>query len=45
MSLFDLAHDPAEPHDGAAAHPGEVARLKARFDEFAAEVGAPRPPP
>ena len=33
MMLFDLQADPAEQHDVAAAHPEEVRRLKALFDE------------
>jgi len=33
MALFDLASDPGEQHDVAAAHPEIVARLKAQFDE------------
>lgn len=32
MQLFDLIADPAEQRDVAAAHPAEVARLKALFD-------------
>jgi len=32
MQLFDLQNDPAEHHDVAASHPGEVQRLKALFD-------------
>ena len=41
LSLFDLAADPAEQHDVAAAHPDVVARLKARFDREADPM--PRP--
>lgn len=32
MQLFDLQNDPGEQHDVAAAHPAEVARLKALYD-------------
>jgi len=37
LSLFDLQEDPTEQHNVAAAHPTEVARLKAEFVRLAAE--------
>lgn len=43
MSLFDLANDPGEQSDVAAAHPEIVARLKAHNDEATKEVPAPAP--
>jgi hypothetical protein len=38
MSLFDLESDPGEQHDVAANHRDIVARLKARYDQVAAEA-------
>jgi hypothetical protein len=38
MQLFDLQSDPAEQRDVAGAHPEEVKRLKALFDEMNQEV-------
>jgi uncharacterized sulfatase len=38
LSLFDLASDPAEQHDVAAAHPEVVARLKGQYDRFARDA-------
>jgi uncharacterized sulfatase len=37
LSLFDLAGDPGEQHDVAAAHPDVVARLKDRYDRILKE--------
>ena len=42
FELFDLANDPYEQHDVAGEHPEEVARLKARYDDWFADVGATR---
>ena len=36
--LFDVADDPAEKTDVSAKHPGEVARLRAAYDAWWAEV-------
>ncbi len=38
MQLFDLKNDPGEQQDVAAAHPAEVARLKALFDVMNKDV-------
>lgn len=38
MQLFDLTSDPSEQRDVAAEHPGEVTRLKQRYDTMVAEV-------
>jgi arylsulfatase A-like enzyme len=38
MALFDLASDPSEQHDVAAANPDIVKRLKARFDAIAKDA-------
>lgn len=38
MQLFDLAADPTEQHDVAAAHPDQVQRLKALFDTVNKDV-------
>ncbi|MEQ1749065.1 MAG: sulfatase [Prosthecobacter sp.] len=38
MQLFDLKNDPGEQQDVAAAHPVEVARLKALFDVMNKDV-------
>jgi len=45
MSLFDLASDPAEQHDVAAAHSDVVARLKERYDKVVKEFPASQPAP
>jgi arylsulfatase A-like enzyme len=47
MQLFDLGNDPAEKRDVSAAHPDEVHRLKAAFDQMLAEFpqAAPHSPP
>jgi hypothetical protein len=39
LSLFDLAADPAEASDVAAAHPDVVARLSALAETARAELG------
>ena len=39
--LYDLAHDPAEQHDVAAAHPDEVAALERRIEELAKQAAKP----
>jgi N-acetylgalactosamine-6-sulfatase len=38
MSLFDLATDPGEQHDVAAAHPDVVARLKQLYENMNREI-------
>jgi len=43
--LYDLAADPGETDDIAAANPDIVAELTAAFDAYAAEVGVVHPPP
>jgi arylsulfatase A-like enzyme len=40
--LFDLAADPGEQRDLAAANPAEVARLRASLDAWETAVRAPR---
>jgi N-acetylgalactosamine-6-sulfatase len=40
--LFDLAADPGEQRDLAAANPAEVARLRASLEAWEADVRAPR---
>ncbi len=37
--LFDLASDPGEARDMAAAHPDVVARMKTLWEAYAAENG------
>jgi arylsulfatase A-like enzyme len=44
LSLFDLAADPAEQSDVAAAHPEVVARLKAHYDRATKEFPAAAKP-
>jgi hypothetical protein len=39
--LFDVVSDPAEHVNLKDAHPDEYARLKARYEELAAEAGIP----
>jgi arylsulfatase A-like enzyme len=41
--LFDMASDPYEMRDATAAHPEVVARLKARYAAWFADVGRTRP--
>jgi arylsulfatase A-like enzyme len=41
--LYDMASDPYERFDVAAAHPEVVARLRAALERFAAETGAQLP--
>ena len=41
--LYDLADDPGEARDLAAAQPGRVRELRARLDAWRAEVGAAAP--
>ena len=41
-ALFDLARDPGELHDVAAAHPEQAARLRRRLDTIRAENEALR---
>ena len=48
--LFNIADDPSEANDLAATHPEELARLKVKLDELAAEAAPPhllsnQPPP
>lgn len=40
--LYDLETDPAESHDIAAEHPDLVARLRAEYDAWLADVSATR---
>jgi arylsulfatase A-like enzyme len=44
MTLVDLAADPRESRDVAAAHPAVVARHRARMDALTASLGAPEAP-
>lgn len=39
LALYDLAKDPAETTDVAAAHPQELARLQALAERFRADLG------
>ena len=41
LSLFDLAADPGESKNVAAAHPGSVKELTALADEFRRDLGDP----
>jgi arylsulfatase A-like enzyme len=43
MMLFDLEADPAEQHNVAAAHPDVVRRLKALYDDMAAQMPEIKP--
>lgn len=43
--LFNLAEDPNEKNNLAAAHPEKVAELKARLDQYAAEAMPPKSAP
>jgi len=45
MQLFDLAADPGEQHDVAAAHPETVARLRQLYDELTKDAPTRRTPP
>jgi alanine dehydrogenase len=40
--LFNLAADPAEQHDVAAAHPDLVAKMSEVFTRMEKQVGPPR---
>ena len=42
FQLYDMAHDPLEVHDVAAAHPDRVAKLKAQYDAWFSDVTAHR---
>ena len=41
VELYDVAKDPSEKNDVAAAHPEKVAELKARANELAAAMAKP----
>jgi hypothetical protein len=45
VELFDLAADPGERHDLAAARPERAAALAKRLAAWRAEVGAKMPTP
>lgn len=45
VELFDLARDPFEKNDLAAAQPAKVAELRARYDAFAREAVPPKSAP
>ncbi len=42
VELFQIAQDPYEKKNVAAAHPEKVKELKARYDKFAAEAVTPK---
>ncbi len=42
FQLYDMAHDPLELHNVAAAHPDRVAQLKAQYDAWFNDVTAKR---